>query len=255
MEKVKILNINFSNYTLSRFLEIFHSRIKEGKKTFVVTANPEIVMHAKKNGDYYRTLQKADYITPDGIGILLASKILKTPIRERVTGYDLMGELLKIAEKMRWKVYLFGAKEQTLEKAYQNIKKKHPSLHIVGRHHGYVDINDPRVAQEIETLEPDITFVALGFPKQEYWIARYLDQFNKGLFLGVGGSFDVWSGEVKRAPKIWIDLHLEWFYRFLKQPWRLKRLLVLPEFLIKIILLRIKECIKNDESAAHQFRK
>lgn len=213
-------------------------RVNGNKKTFVVTANPELVMYANRDRDYLHVLRKADFVTPDGIGVVIASKILRKPLKERVAGYDLMNELLRRAERENRSVYLLGAKGTTLEKAYRNIKKQYPDLKIVGRHHGYFDIEDETVADEIARLQPDFVFAALGFPKQEFWISRYIGKFEKGLFMGVGGSFDVWAGEVKRAPDVWIKLHLEWLYRLIKQPSRWKRMLVLPQFLVKVLAER-----------------
>lgn len=238
MDKIQIQNVNFSNYRMDEFLDIFESRIEKEEKTFVVTANPEIVEYAKKDQEYYRALKKADYITPDGIGVVIASKILKKPLKERVAGFDLMCNLLHMAEKKNKKVYLLGAKESTLEKTYKNIMEKHPNLNIVGRHHGYIDINDEKLVENIVELEPDLIFVALGFPKQELWIEKHMDKFQKGFFMGVGGSFDVWAGEVKRAPEIWIKLNAEWLYRLVKQPTRFKRMLVLPQFLLRVMVER-----------------
>ncbi|KIO64069.1 MULTISPECIES: WecB/TagA/CpsF family glycosyltransferase [Bacillaceae] len=236
MNKVKIMSILFDNYHMSEFVGILKERLLNQKKTFVVTANPELVMYANKNSNYFNTLSKANYITADGIGIVMASKLLKHPIKERVAGFDLMGELLHVAEKEKLKVYLLGAKESTLEKAIKRIKETYPNINIVGFHHGYIDISDKKIAKDIMLLAPDLIFVALGFPKQEFWIEKYISEFSKGLFMGVGGSFDVWAGEVKRAPQVWINLNLEWLYRLLRQPTRFKRMLVLPRFLIKIML-------------------
>lgn len=235
---VKVENVDFHNYSFTEYMDLFMERIRKNEKTFVVTANPEIVIHANKDQKYFEALKKADFITPDGIGIVIASKILKQPLKERVSGFDLMGKLLEKAEENQLKVYLLGAKETTLEKAYQNILKKHPNIHIVGKHHGYFDIEDESIADEIARLNPDLIFVALGFPKQEYWIERYIDRFEKGLFMGVGGSFDIWAGEAKRAPEIWIKLNIEWMYRLLNQPSRLKRMLALPMFLLKVLANR-----------------
>lgn len=223
---------------MAQFIDIFNQRIKEQRKTFVVTGNPELVMYANKDPNYLNTLNRADYIVPDGIGIVKASRILKRPLKERVAGFDLMGELLKLAEQEKYKVYLLGAKHTTLEKAYINIKNAHPNLNIVGRHHGYFDLSDESVVQDVIQSDADLIFVALGFPRQEYWIEKYISRFNKGLFMGVGGSFDVWSGEVKRAPQSWIDRDLEWLYRLIQQPFRIKRMLVLPKFFIGIFLER-----------------
>lgn len=236
---VKIKNVSFHNYSMEQFIEIFNTRIKEKRKTFVVTANPEIVMYANKDPNYMETLLKADYIIPDGFGIIIASRILNQPLKERVAGFDLMCELLSLSEKNNYKVFLLGAKEKTLDKAYMNIKKAYPKLNIVGRHHGYFDLSDERVVSEVLNVDPDLIFVATGFPRQEYWIEKYIDRFHKGFFMGVGGSFDVWSGEVKRAPQSWINRNLEWLYRLIQQPYRIKRMLVLPKFLLEIIFERL----------------
>lgn len=238
MNTVEIQNIRFTNCTMGGFLHVLEKRLTNGQKTFVVTANPEIVMYANKDREYFETLSKADYIVPDGIGVVIASKILKKPLQERVAGFDLMGNLLRLAEKRKLKVYLLGAKEKTIENAVKNIKLVHPQLQLVGYHHGYFDIDDETIAESIARLEPDIVFVALGFPKQELWIERYLHRFHKGLFMGVGGSFDVWAGEAKRAPRIWINFHLEWLYRLLQEPSRIKRMIVLPQFIFRVISQR-----------------
>ncbi|MBD8028600.1 WecB/TagA/CpsF family glycosyltransferase [Ureibacillus sp. Re31] len=238
MSTVEIQKIKFNNNSMSEFIDIFDSRIHEQEKTFVVTANPELVSFANKEPKYFNTLNHADFILPDGIGVVIASKIINQPLKERVAGFDLMGELLKKAENQGLKVYLLGAKESTIEKAYLNIKTQHPKLNIVGKHHGYIDVNDEELVQEMIRLEPDLVFVGLGFPRQEYWIENHLGKFKKGLFMGVGGSFDVWGGEVKRAPQKWIDLNLEWLYRLIKQPTRFKRMLVLPRFIMKVLVER-----------------
>lgn len=238
LNTVLVQNVEFNNYTMEEFLQIFEERILNEEKTFIVTANPEIVTKANTDPVYRETLNKADFITADGVGVVIASKILKTPLKERVAGFDLMGKLLEKAEQQNLKVYLLGAKDTTLEKAYKNIKEKHPQLNIVGRHHGYIDIEDEDLVEEIASLQPDIIFVALGFPKQEYWIAEHMHRFKKGLFMGIGGSFDVWAGEAKRAPEIWIKLNLEWLYRLIQEPTRFKRMLVLPKFLIKVLINR-----------------
>lgn len=238
MKTVHVQNVKFDNYSMEEFLQIFEERLLNEEKTFVVTANPEIVTKANTDPVYRETLNKADFITADGIGVVIASKILKTPLKERVSGFDLMGKLLHKAEQLNLKVYLLGAKDTTLEKAYKNIKAKHPKINIVGRHHGYIDIENEDLVTEIVDLKPDLIFVALGFPKQEYWITKHMHRFSKGLFIGLGGSFDVWAGEVKRAPEIWIKLNLEWLYRLIQEPGRFKRMLVLPKFLIKVLVNR-----------------
>lgn len=233
-EKVPVLGVSFDNKTREIFLKELLDRVSSNKKTFVVTANPEIVMYAKNNLNYLSLLNEADYIAADGIGIIKGAKILGTPIVERVAGFDLLTALLEKASQQGHRVYFLGAKEDILKSAVQNVQKKYPAIQIVGSRNGYFDFSDSSVIESIQATQPDMVFVALGFPKQEQWIQHYLDTASKGLLMGVGGSFDVLSGKSKRAPKVFIDLNIEWLYRLIKQPTRLKRMLVLPQFLLEV---------------------
>lgn len=237
-KQVNVLGIDFFNATKEEIADILINRIENKDKTFVVTANPEIVMYANKHDEYKQILGAADYIVPDGIGIVIGAKILKQPLKERVAGFDLMNELLSAANKNAWRVYFLGAKESVIEKTVKNIANTYPNLVVSGFHHGYFDINDEAIADKIKASKPDLVFVALGYPKQEMWIHNHLPMFDKGLFMGVGGSFDVWAGEVKRAPYFWRKLNLEWLYRLIRQPSRWRRMLFLPQFLFKIIKKR-----------------
>ena len=237
-EKINVLGVEFNNATKQQFVDIFEERIINQEKTFVVTANPEIVMHANKDSNYMNTLQQADFIIPDGIGVVFGSKILKRPITERVAGFDLMVDLLKVANKQKLRVFFLGAKEEVVGQAVQNVEKDYPDLVIAGYHHGFFKQNDRKIVEMVKGSNADLVFVALGFPRQENWIIHHLSEFDKGYFMGVGGSFDVLAGTVKRAPKIWIKLNLEWLYRLLKQPQRLKRMAFLPLFILKVFKTR-----------------
>ncbi|MGG1398811.1 WecB/TagA/CpsF family glycosyltransferase [Bacillus salipaludis] len=235
---VNILGINFLNKGFNEVVELLSERIAKGIKTFVVTANPEIVMYARENLDYKNIVQEADYVVPDGSGIILAAKILNTPIQERVTGYDLTVRLLELANQNRWRIYLLGGKEETNKKAVANICKQYPHLVMAGSHNGYFKGKENKIADEIKAANADIVFVALGFPRQEKWISAHYATFSKGIFMGVGGSIDVLAGEVKRAPLVWQKLNLEWFYRLMKQPSRWRRMLALPRFLVEILKVK-----------------
>lgn len=234
---VAIMDINFLNTTKKDFLN-YHlfSRLNRQEKTFVVTANPEIVMKTREDPKYKQIVQSADYVVPDGAGILMAAKYMKQPLQERIPGYDLMMDLMDFADKQGLSCYFLGAKEYINEKAVLEVEKRFPNLKIAGHHHGYFDIDDPVIVEKVVKSKPDIVFVALGLPRQEEWIAAHKSKFSKGLFMGIGGSFDVLAGEVKRAPQKWIDLNLEWLYRLIKQPFRFKRIIKVFEFLIKIVL-------------------
>ncbi|WHY91229.1 WecB/TagA/CpsF family glycosyltransferase [Neobacillus cucumis] len=235
---VNILGINFLNKGFNDVVDLLSERIVKGIKTFVVTANPEIVMYAREDDDYRKIVQEADFVVPDGSGIILAAKILNTPIQERVTGYDLTVRLLELANQNKWRVYLLGGKEETNKKAVANICRQYPHLVMAGSHNGYFKGKENWIADEIKKANPDIVFVALGFPRQEKWISANYTLYTKGIFMGVGGSIDVLSGEVKRAPKIWQKMNMEWFYRLLKQPSRWRRMLALPKFLREILKMK-----------------
>ncbi|WP_010648251.1 WecB/TagA/CpsF family glycosyltransferase [Oceanobacillus massiliensis] len=237
IETVKIMDISFINTTKKDLLH-YHlfPKLNTGQQCFVVTANPEIVMKAREDDTYKQIIQSADYVIPDGSGIIMAANYIKQPLQEKIPGYDLMIDLLKFAEIQGLSCYFLGAKEYINEKAVLQAEKQFPNLKIAGYHHGFFEIDDSVIADEVANSNPDIVLVALGFPKQEQWIAKHKDKFSKGLFMGVGGSFDVLAGEVKRAPKQWINLNLEWLYRLLKQPFRYKRIIKVFEFMFRVIL-------------------
>jgi N-acetylglucosaminyldiphosphoundecaprenol N-acetyl-beta-D-mannosaminyltransferase len=237
--KVKILNVDFDFTTKENLLVELDARIGQDKKTFVVTANPEIVMEATKDQAYSTIVNKADYVIADGIGVVIASKMIGTPLPERIAGFDLLMELLRMGNEKKWSAYFLGAKNDVIEKAITTIQKNYPFLHIAGWHDGYFDWASSEIADEIAVKQPDLIFVALGFPRQEQWISQNIDTFQKGLFMGVGGSFDVIAGEVKRAPIAWQKMNAEWLYRLLKQPSRWRRMMALPDFLLKITKVKL----------------
>lgn len=241
---VNILGVQFNNLKKSNALEIIVKKIKKNEQVFVITANPEIVMYANRNADYKRLINTSDLIVADGIGVIYGSKILRQPLLERIAGYDLLIELLKQSSEHNLRVYLLGAKEEIVNKAKANIMHDYPNINIVGTHNGFFDIENMSIMEEVENAKPQIIFVAMGFPKQEQWISKYFERGNTGLGMGVGGSFDVLSGETKRAPK-WVQkVHLEWLYRLINDPKRAVRMLDLPKFIIEVIKQRGKSEMK-----------
>lgn len=232
---VTIMDIDFVNETKEKFLtEYVYPKLTNKEKCFIVTANPEIIMRTRESKAFKKLVKQANYVVPDGVGIVYASKFKKQLIKERIPGYDLMCDLLAKADQESYSCYFLGAKEHVNEKVVEQIKQKYPNITIAGHHHGYISIDDNSIADKIASFHPDLIFVALGSPRQEEWITTHMDKFNKGLFMGVGGSFDVIAGEVKRAPDAWINLNLEWLYRLLKQPFRWKRILKVLEFMARI---------------------
>lgn len=239
-QKVNILNMHFDSLSKEDLVNHLCERIDSSAKTFVVTANPEIVMHGNHDLDYLHIVNHADFVIADGFGVILGSKIIGNEIPERIAGFDLMTKLLEKANEESWSVYFLGAKEEVIDKAVRNIKVKFPKLMIAGWQNGYVNVHAEEFKQDVASKKPDLIFVGLGFPSQENWVSQSLPYFEKGLFMGVGGSYDVWAGEVKRAPLFWQKLNIEWLYRLIQQPKRWKRMTVLPVFVLKMIKERFK---------------
>lgn len=237
---VNILGINFLNTTVKQFVNTLGSHIENNEKAFVVTANPEIVMDARKNSKLMEIIQSADYVTADGIGIVKSAGLLGVPLPERVPGFDITMRLLKLADKKGLSIYLLGGKDRVVEKAADRIKNDFPNVKIAGYHHGYFDLNDEQIMKTVESTKPDIILVALGAPRQEQWISTSMPSFERGIFIGVGGTFDVIAGEAKRAPEMWQKMNLEWFYRLVKQPSRWKRQMALPQFAFKILQQKLQ---------------
>lgn len=205
------------------FYNKLKSALKNKKKMFVVTANPEAFMLAQKDERYFEMLQDSEtVIVPDGIGLVKAGHILGYDIAERIPGVDIAEVLLKYSNELKLKVYLFGSKKEVIDKMSEMIHDKYPKVKLVGAQDGYIEDKDS-VFEHMEKMSPDVVLVALGMPLQEELIYKHLNKFKKGIFVGVGGSFDVLSGMKKRAPKIFIKLNLEWLYRIMKEPKRLKR--------------------------------
>lgn len=206
------------------FEKLIDERLKKEGKSFIITANPETFTYGLKDDVMNdMLLDQSTIVIPDGIGIVkIANDVLDYSIKERITGVDLADHLLKIANDNNYKVALLGAKEEVIEALKKKILTDYPKIDLVKCENGYIEDKDA-FFDEIKGLTPDVVMVGLGIPLQEKLIYRHLDNFDKGVFIGVGGSFDVLSGTKKRAPKIFQKLNLEWLYRILREPKRIKR--------------------------------
>lgn len=235
MVKINILGVGFDKYSLSEFEAKFLDRLKKRQSTLIVTANPEIVMTAKDDPSYRDIINNvADYVTADGIGIVKAARMLGKRLPERVTGYDLFTWFLDTANQDKLRVYLIGAKPEVIQAVEKKVKSEYPDIDLVGCEDGYFKDSLETVASRIKAAQPDLVFAALGFPKQERLLAILREEGLPATMMGVGGSFDVFSGMAKRAPKAFQDAHLEWFYRLLKEPTRIGRMMVLPKFVVEV---------------------
>lgn len=229
---VNILGINFLSITNKQFVDQLKTDSNLHLNRFVVTANPEIVLAARKDKEYANIINSADYVVADGIGIIKGAKILKKPLPERVTGYDTMLSLLSWANQEHKKIYFLGAKPEVAQTLSSKIKETYPGIHIAGINDGYFK-DDSYIVETIKNSNPDIIFVALGFPKQEFFINEHR-HISDSIWMGVGGSFDVLAGYSKHAPIFWQKHHLEWFYRLLQEPQRIIRMMALPKYMLLI---------------------
>lgn len=200
----------------------------------VITINPEMINNARKNSDFADIINSAELVIPDGIGVEIGLKILGNSVR-RIAGIEFAHKMLEVCAKEGKSVAFVGAKPEIIEKAAENIKNKFENINIVYVQDGYFK-DDERVMNDLKILQPRLVLCALGSPKQEEFIAKSKTMLPDSLFIGVGGSFDVWSGVVQRAPEIYQKLGLEWLYRTVKEPQRFKRIFpTLPLFVLNVL--------------------
>jgi N-acetylglucosaminyldiphosphoundecaprenol N-acetyl-beta-D-mannosaminyltransferase len=241
-ERIRILGVPVDCLTMDQTVEHAESVIRSGTSQSVVAVNPEKVMRARVDARLMERLGRADVLIPDGIGVVFAARILGLGRFQRVPGSELMPRLCELAARKGYRVFLFGAAEEVNERAVQVLGERYPGLVIAGSQHGFVSDGDmPALVERINSLKIDILFVALGSPKQEDWIDRYLPQLNVKLCQGVGGTFDVIAGTVKRAPAAFRAVHLEWFYRLATNPQRLRRQSALPLFAYQVLKQGVKD--------------
>lgn len=235
-DTIDVLGVKVDRISFNDAVDRAENLVKTDGVSTVFTPNPEIIMVAKDDAVFRSILNSAELCTADGIGVVYAAKILKTPVPERVAGFDLTCELLKRLSQSGEGVFLFGAKPTVAEIAKANMEKKYQGLNIVGTRNGYFKPEDEsEIVNEINESGAKLLLVCLGAPKQEKWIAAHRNELKVNLCMGVGGTLDVFAGTAKRAPKIFIKLNLEWLYRLLKQPSRIGRFAALPKFMWAVL--------------------
>jgi N-acetylglucosaminyldiphosphoundecaprenol N-acetyl-beta-D-mannosaminyltransferase len=232
--KETILGVDVSTENYEALTTKLLKKIDNREKAFIVAINPEKIIKAQEDASLMKLLNSADFQIPDGIGVILASKFKGGQIRERVTGIDMMLKLCETAAKHQKKIFLYGGKPGRADEAKVKLEEMYPGIQISGTLHGYE--KDQQVVREtINQSLADIIFVAMGSPAQENWIIANKESLHPSVYQGVGGSFDVISGKIERAPESFQKLGLEWLYRLMKEPWRIKRQAVLPLFLIRAV--------------------
>ncbi len=247
MESINIFGVRIDNISMDDAVKVLEDYLKGDRLNTIYTPNTEIVMKAKEDENIRGIINSGDLVTPDGIGLIYGSRIRKKPLKERVTGFDLSINLLEMANENGYSLFLLGGKDGVAKKAGENIKKDYPNIRIVGYHHGYFegshrgvyDSQEERtIIHSINKVEPDIIFVGLGFPGQEIWIYNNRDRLRSKVIIGNGGTLDILAGNMKRAPEIFQRLGLEWFYRLLREPSRIKRQIALPKFILSVLFTK-----------------
>lgn len=225
--KINILGVEIDDLSEAEIVDLAAENLRVGKKTFIATPNPEMLVAAQKNGEFARVLNSADIKIADGAGLKLGAKILKKELKNRVTGTDLMNTICVQAAASRWKIYLLGAGQRIARTAAENLKKSNPKLIICGAESGgeFDEWDNRVIIEHINAVAPDLLFVALGHSKQEKWIFENLEKLpSVKLAMGVGGAFDFFAGRAKRAPHWMRGVGLEWLWRLIKEPKRYKRI-------------------------------
>lgn len=238
-ERIDILSVPIDRVDMKMALDIFEELLASPGCSLIVTPNSEIVVMAEKDPAFRDVILSADLVIPDGIGLVYASRMLHKPLHERVTGIDFLEGALSRLAATGQPVYFLGGKPGVAAKAATVMEAKYSGLVVVGAADGYFDPeNEDKVVEAINASGADLLCVALGAPKQEFFIERNKTRLAVSAAVGVGGSFDVFAGEVKRAPRFYQDNGLEWLYRLAQQPARIKRAATLPRFMAMVFLGR-----------------
>lgn len=238
----KVLGYGIDLVSFSEALCKVDDSIRDKSGMQIVTINPEMINQGHAIPEMDEILKNAEMILPDGVGIKIALK-LKGINQERIAGIEFAKKIIELCAKNGYKIALFGAKQEVIKKTEENLLKEYPELKIVYLRNGYFSKEEEQqIKEDIKNAGPDVIFTALGAPKQEIFNKEMKQLLPGSVFIGIGGSFDVWSGMVQRAPEIWQKTGLEWLYRTLKEPQRFKRIFpTLPLFLIKVIIEVISE--------------
>jgi N-acetylglucosaminyldiphosphoundecaprenol N-acetyl-beta-D-mannosaminyltransferase len=241
IKRYQILNTYVNSISMEETLEVVEDIIQKRIPTQHVVINASKVNLMEKDKELCKIVNACPLINADGASILWAAKKFGIPVKERVTGIDLFMNLVELAAKKRYKIYLFGAKEEVVIKVKNILEDKYKGIQIVGYRNGYfTEEDEPKIVKDMSDSGADMMFVAFSSPKKEYWINKYLNQLNIPFVMGVGGSFDVVAGITDRAPKWMQDYGLEWFYRFIQEPRRMWKRYIIGNFKFVLLTYRYK---------------
>lgn len=216
-------------------------RMESHLGTHVITLNAEMTMQANQRPALAQALARADLVIPDGAGVVLYLRLYGRKVR-RCAGIELAEQMIRqAAQQENATVFFYGGKPEVMEKASLAWQQRLPTLKIAGAMHGYITPEaENDLLDQLQATQPNLILVGLGVPRQELWIAEHRHRCPNAIWIGVGGSFDVWSGTKDRAPAWLADHHLEWLYRLYQEPWRWKRMLSLPKFALQSLVYRLQ---------------
>ena len=233
-EKIDVLGVRFDNVTMDEAVDAAWALMEQPGCKYVVTPNPEIVMDCRTDPAALEAVNGAALTIPDGIGVIYGARILKTPLKEKVGGCDFSLKLMERMAAAGKSVFILGGKPGVAEQAAEKLGEALPGLRFAGTNDGYF-ADDAPVVEKINAAAADLLLVCLGAPKQELWMHAHAAELNARLMIGAGGSVDIYAGTAQRAPEAWCNAGLEWLYRLLKEPKRLRRQMALPKFMLTVL--------------------
>lgn len=248
-DTITILGVPIDRVTKDEAGNITEQLIKESNKSckMIFAPNVEFIMTAQKDKEFFNLLKSSSLSTPDSIGVIIGAKLQHKSFKERIPGQSYFRKIIELSNEKGYSIYLLGGNPGIPEKAKENLKKEFPNVNIVGLHHGYFDEDEEKkIIEEINALKPNVLFVALGAPKQEKWIYNNRHKLQVDVAAGQGGTYDYEAGKIKRAPVFIQKIGMEWFWRLIREPSRIKRQLVLPIYLIKVLFAKDKTKGKFD---------
>lgn len=250
-----MFDVNFDNYDFNDLLEFIDTSIVHQRHSYILTCNVDHVIKLRKDDEFRKVYSDAGAIVADGMPIIWASKLLKKPLKQKVSGSDLFIRLGEAFEDRGYRLFFLGAADGIPEKAMRNLQRSYPNMNVVGCYspsYGFEsnEEENKHIVRLLQEARPDIVFVGVGAPKQEKWIYRYYETYRAPVSIGVGATFDFLSGNVKRAPKLMQKTGFEWFWRLSQEPKRLWRRYLIEDS--QFLVLLFKEIFKRERMKGGQ---
>ncbi len=235
-DSIRLLGMRIDRVTMDQAIVLVEQYVVSKRPHHIVTADASMVVTYNDDPEFARIVDSSDLVTPDGAGILWATKHIGTPVRAKVSGVDLAARCCALSAQKNWRLFFFGAAPGVAEEAAARMIARYPGCQIAGFRDGFFKAEDePQIVEQIRAAETDILLVALGIPKQEKFIARHRDALRVSVLIGVGGTLDVFSGSVQRAP-VWMQkAGLEWLHRVAANPKKISKVALLPRF-VRMVL-------------------